>query len=87
MKLENRTDIQAYYDFSNCCNDDLEFITILLQLPKLKPNKTTLNKLEKLQVKDYEKEFDFLLDNLQITTIKNLYSIFQLNQGVTNGNE
>ena len=87
MKLENRKDIQAYYDFSNCCNDDLEFITILLQLPKLKPNKTTLNKLEKLQVKDYEKEFDFLLDNLQITTIKNLYSIFQLNQGVTNGNE
>ena len=87
MKLENRTDIQAYYDFSNCCNDNLEFITILLQLPKLKPNKTTLNKLEKLQVKDYEKEFDFLLDNLQITTIKNLYSIFQLNQGVTNGNE
>ena len=87
MKLENRKDIQAYYDFSNCCNDDLEFITILLQLPKLKPNKTTLNKLEKLQVKDYEKEFDFLLDNLQITTKKNLYSIFQLNQGVTNGNE
>ena len=87
MKLENKTDIQAYYDFSNCCNDDLEFITILLQLPKLKPNKTTLNKLEKLQVKDYEKEFDFLLDNLQITTIKNLYSIYQLNQGATNGND
>ena len=77
MKLENRKDIQAYYDFSNCCNDDLEFITILLQLPKLKPHKTTLNKLEKLQVKEYEKEFDFLLDNLQITTIKNLYSIYQ----------
>ena len=77
MKLENRTDIQAYYDFSNCCNDDLEFITILLQLLKLKPSKTTLNKLEKLQVKDYKKEFDFLLDNLQITTIKNLYSIYQ----------
>ena len=87
MKLENRTDIQAYYDFSNCCNDDLEFITILLQLPKLKPSRTILNRLEKLQVKDYEKEFDFLLDNLQITTIKNLYSIYQLNQGATNGNE
>ena len=86
MKLENRTDIQAYYDFSNCCNDDLEFITILLQLPKLKPNKTTLNKLEKLQVKDYEKEFDFLLDNLQVATIKNLYSIYQSNlEEVKNG--
>ena len=44
MKLESRTDIQAYYDFSNCCNDDLEFIAILLQLLKLKPSKTTLNK-------------------------------------------
>ena len=86
MKLQNRTDIQAYYDFSNCCNDDLEFITFLLQLLKLKPHKTTLNKLEKLQVKDYEKEFDFLLDNLQITTIKNLYSIYQSKE-VINGND
>ena len=86
MKLENRTDIQAYYDFSNCCNDDLEFITILLQISKLKPNRTILNKLEKLQVKDYEKEFDFLLDNLQITTIKNLYSIYQSKE-VINGND
>lgn len=84
MKLEDRTDIQAFYNFSNCCNDDLEFITILLQIPKLKTNKTILNKLEKLQVKGYEKEFDFLLDNLQITTIKNLYSIYQLKE-VTNG--
>ena len=86
MKLENRTDIQAYYDFSNCCNDNLEFITILLQISKLKPSKTTLNKLEKLQVKDYEKEFDFLLDNLQIATITNLYSIYQSKE-VINGND
>ena len=84
MKLENRTDIQAYYDFSNCCNNNLEFITILLQLLKLKPHKTTLNELEKLQVKDYEKEFDFLLDNLQIATITNLYSIYQSKE-VING--
>mgnify|MGYP000961984571 FL=1 len=86
MKLEDRTDIQAFYNFSNCCNDNLEFITILLQIPKLKTNKTILNKLEKLQVKGYEKEFDFLLDILQITTIKNLYSIYQLKE-VTNGNK
>ena len=86
MKLENRTDIQAYYDFSNCCNDNLAFITILLQLLKLKPHKTTLNKLEKLQVKDYEKVFNLLLDNLQITTIKNLYSIYQSKEAI-NGND
>ncbi len=84
MHLKIKSDITAFYDFSNCCNDNLEFITILLQLPKLKPNKTTLNKLEKLQVAGYEKEFNFLLDNLQMNTIKNLYSIYQLNQGATN---
>ena len=39
----------------------------------------------KLQsVKDYEKEFDFLLDNLQIATITNLYSIYQSKE-VING--
>ena len=77
MKLKIKSDITAFYDFSNCCNDNLEFITILLQLLKLKPRKIILNKLEKLQVKDYEKEFNFLLDNLHITTVKNLYSIYQ----------
>ncbi len=85
MPLKIKSDITTFYDFSNCCNDDLEFITILLQLQKLKPHKTTLNKLEKLQVKDYEKEFNFLLDNLRTPTIKNLYSIYQLNQGAANG--
>ncbi len=84
MKLENRTDITAFYDFSNCCNDDLEFVAILLQLTKLKPNPKTLNKLENLQVKGYETEFIFLLDNLQINTIKNLYSIYKI--GVINEN-
>ena len=84
MHLKIKSDITAFYNFSNCCNDDLEFITILLQISKLKPNRTILNKLEKLQVKDYEKEFDFLLDNLQITTIKNLYSIYQSKE-VING--
>ena len=86
MHLKIKSDIIVFYDFSNCCNDDLEFITILLQLLKLKPSKTTLNKLEKLQVKDYKKEFDFLLDNLQITTIKNLYSSYQSKE-VINGND
>ena len=88
MHLKIKSDITAFYDFSNCCNDNLEFITILLQLPKLKPNKTTLNKLEKLQVAGYEKEFNFLLDNLQMNTIKNLYSIYQsILDEVSNGNE
>ena len=78
MHLKIKSDITAFYDFSNCCNDDLEFISILLQIPKLKPNRTIINNLENLRVSKYKDEFDFLLDNLQINTIKNLYSIYQL---------
>ena len=77
MHLKIKSDITAFYDFSNCCNDDLEFISILLQIPKLKPNRTIINNLENLRVSKYKDEFDFLLDNLQINTIKNLYSIYQ----------
>lgn len=87
MHLKIKSDIIAFYDFSNCCNDDLEFISILLQIPKLKPNRTIINNIENLRVSKYENEFDFLLDNLQMNTIKNLYSIYQLNQGLTDGNE
>lgn len=87
MHLKIKSDITAFYDLSNCCNDDLEFISILLQIPKLKPNRTIINNLENLRVSKYENEFDFLLDNLQMNTIKNLHSIYQLNQGLTDGNE
>ena len=87
MHLKIKSDITAFYDLSNCCNDDLEFISILLQIPKLKPNRTIINNLENLRVSKYENEFDFLLDNLQMNTIMNLNSIYQLNQGLTDGNE
>lgn len=87
MHLKIKSDITAYYDLANCCNDDLEFISILLQIPKLKPNRTIINNLENLRVSKYENEFDFLLDNLQMNTIKNLHSIYQLNQGLTDGND
>jgi hypothetical protein len=87
MHLKIKSDITAFYDLSNCCNDDLEFISILLQIPKIKPNRTMINNLEKLRVEKYENDFNFLLDNLQMNTIKNLYSIYQLNQGITDGNE
>ena len=88
MKLEHRTDITAYYDLANCCYDDLEFISILLQIPKLKPNRTIINNLEKLATSKYESAFNFLLDELKTGTIKNLYSIYEITQGaITDGNE
>lgn len=80
MKLENRTDIQAYYDFANCCNNDIHFISFLLQLLEMKQIKRITDNLENLRVAKYEKDFDFLLDNLQINTIKNLHSIYQMKQ-------
>lgn len=82
MHLKIKSDITAFYDFSNCCNDDLDFISILLQISKIKPNRAMINNLEKLRVEKYENDFNFLLDNLQMNTIKNLYSIYQITQGV-----
>ena len=87
MKLENRKDIQAYYNFSNCCNDDLVFICKLLQFLKPKATSFIYKDLESLNVAKYENDFNFLLDNLKTGTIQNLYSIYELNQGAINGNE
>ena len=87
MKLEHRTDIQAFYNFSNCCNDDLAFICKLLQFLKPKATSIIYNDLESLRVAKYENDFNFLLDNLTTGTIKNLYSIYEITQGATDGNE
>ena len=87
MHLKIKSDITAFYDFANCCNDDLDFISILLQIPKIKPNRTMINNLQKLKVEKYENDFNFLLDNIQMNTIKNLYFIYQITQGATDGNE
>jgi hypothetical protein len=78
MKLENRTDITAYYDLSNCCNDNIEFIAMLLSIAMIPPRKQIISDLENLRVKKYEDNLSFLLDNLTTGTIKNLYSIYQL---------
>ncbi len=48
MKLEHRTDIQAFYNFSNCCNDDLGFICKLLQFLKPKATSFIYKDLESL---------------------------------------
>ena len=87
MKLENRTDLQAYYNFASCCNNDLGFICKLLQFLKPKATSFIYKDLESLNVAKYENDFNFLLDNLKTGTIQNLYSIYELNQGAINGNE
>lgn len=87
MKLELRTDITAYYDLSNCCNDNINFIAFLIYLLKYKPILKVKRDLEDLKLSRYENDFNFLLDNLTTGTIKNLQSIYELTQGATNGNE
>jgi len=86
MKLEHRTDITAFYDVANVTNNDLEFISFLLQLLKLKSNITTVRNLENLKVSKYENDFNILLDTLRTETIKDLKKIYDL-QKATNGNE
>jgi hypothetical protein len=82
MKLELRTDIQAYYDLANCCNDNINFIAFLIYLLKYKPTLKVKKDLEDLKISKYENDFNFLLDNLTTGTIKNLQSIYELTQGV-----
>lgn len=77
MKLEHRTDIQALYDLSSLCNDDLEVVAVLLLLPKIKPTKKILDDLSMLRLTKYESDINYLLDNLTTGTIKNLCHIYQ----------
>lgn len=83
MKLEHRTDITAYYDLANCCNNNINFIAFLIYLLNYKPTLKVKRDLEDLKISKYENDFNFLLDNLQMNTIKNLQSIYELTQGVT----
>ena len=87
MKLEHRTDIQSYYDLASVSNNDINFVAFLLYLLRYKPTVKIITDLEKLKVSQYENDFNFLLDELKTGTIKNLYSIYQLTQGLTDGNE
>ena len=87
MNLDRRTDIQAYYDLSNCCNNDLAFVCKLLQFVEHKPKSVITQDLEYLRVARYEDNFNYLLDNLKTGTIKNLYEIYTARLEVTNGND
>lgn len=83
MKLEKRTDITAYYDLANCCNYDINFVAFLLYLLRYKPTIKVIRDLERLKLSQYENDCNFLLDELKTGTIKNLYSIYQINQKAT----
>ncbi|PHO12766.1 hypothetical protein CPG38_05730 [Malaciobacter marinus] len=72
MNLEYRTDIQALYDLSSVCDDDLEVVAKLIHFLHYTPTKKLLNDLESLKVKKYESDINFLLDHMKIKTIKNL---------------
>ena len=87
MHLKIKSDITAYYDLASVSNNDINFVAFLLYLLRYKPTIKIIKDLENLRVAKYENDFNFLLDNLQINTIKNLYSIYQLNQGLTDGND
>ena len=84
MKLEHRTDITAYYDLANCCNDNINFIGFLIYLLKYKPTLRVQRDLEDLKISKYENDFNFLLDNLKTGTIRNLQSIYEVTQDVVN---
>lgn len=87
MKLEHRTDIQSYYDLASVSNNDINFIAFLLYILKYKPTVKVINDLENLKTFKYEQKFDFILDNFKTGTLRNLYDIYQITQGATDGND
>ena len=76
MNLDRRTDIQAYYDLSNCCNNDLAFVCKLLQFVEHKPKSIITLDFELLRVSKYEDNLNYLLDNLKTGTI-NTYPLIE----------
>lgn len=83
MLSEKAQSINDFYDLANCSGDNIIVIALLVDLLRSKPKARIVNDLELLRVESYRKDFEFLLDNLNINTIKNLAHLVEL-KGVKN---
>lgn len=76
MKI--RTEINDFYDLSNCCNDDIEIVGVLLLLLDLKPTQKMINELLGNKLKNHSKNIELVLDTLTIRTIRNIIKVREL---------
>ena len=68
--------IDDYYDLSSLVDDDIILVCVLIQMSRIIPNKAILSSLEKLSLRKYQGDLDFLL-NLKTETIKDLSNAFK----------
>ena len=68
--------INDYYDLSNLVDNDIIIVCVLIQMSRIVPNKAILASLEKLSLKKYQGDLDFLL-NLKTDTIRDLSNAFK----------
>ena len=76
MKI--RTEINDFYDLSNCCNDDVEIVALLLLILDLKPTQKMINELVSFKLTKYNDDINLILDNLTIRTIREIIKVREL---------
>lgn len=80
--MSRNKSIQEYYDLCNCCLDNVEFVAFLIQMINLKPLAKVTKSLEDLKLTKYENDITLILDNLTITTIRDLQKIYKIKKEI-----
>ena len=75
-----KKEINDFYDLSNCCNDDLEIVALLIILLNLKPTQKMINELISFKLTKYNDDINLILDNLTIRTIREDIKIREIKQ-------
>lgn len=73
-----KKEINDFYDLSNCCNDDIEIVALLLLLLDLKPTQKMINELLGNKLKNHSENIELILDTLTIRTIRNIIKVREL---------
>ena len=79
-----KKEINDFYDLSNCCNDDIEIVALLLLLLDLKPTTKMMNELVSNKLKNHSENINLILDNLTIRTIREIINIRNLKKDSIN---
>ena len=79
-----KKEINDFYDLSNCCNDDIEIVALLLLILDLKPTQKMINELVSFKLTKYNDDINLILDNLTIRTIREIINIRNLKKDSIN---
>ena len=73
-----KKEINDFYDLSSCCNDDIEIVALLILLLSLKPTTKMINELVSFKLTKYNEDINLLLDEMKISTIRNIIKVREL---------